>query len=73
MVKTKVYLPSGLKHDLSRLASSTGRSEAELIREAVAARVRASSRTRPHGSLFRSGDPNLSGRVDEALAGFGGV
>jgi plasmid stability protein len=69
--KTTVYLPDELKHALARIAAATGRSEADLIREALAELVRTSGRPRPRGGLFASGDPSLSGRVDEALAGFG--
>lgn len=71
MEKTTVYLPHELKRSLRRLAAATGRSEADLIREAVVARVRASDQPRPRGRLFSSGDSSLSGRADEALAGFG--
>lgn len=71
MTKTTVYLPDELKRDLERLAASSGRSEAQLIREAVAALTTTSARPRPHGGLFSSGEPLLSERVDEALAGFG--
>lgn len=71
MNKTTVYLPEELKRSLERLAVESGRSEAELIREAVATRVRAAGRPRPKGRLFASGDSTLSERVDDALAGFG--
>lgn len=69
--KTTVYLPDELKQSLRRLAATSGRSEADLIREAVAARVSSSGRPRPEGRLFRSGDPSLAEQVDEALDGFG--
>lgn len=35
MVKTTVYLPKELKEKLARLSASEGRSEAELIRDAL--------------------------------------
>jgi hypothetical protein len=69
--KTTVYLPEELKQSLRRLAAVSGRSEAELIREAVAAQVRALDQPRPRGQLFTSGDSSLAEHVDEALAGFG--
>jgi hypothetical protein len=69
--KTTVYLPEELKRSLQRMAATSGRSEAELIREAVATHVRAADHPRPRGGLFESGDRSLSGHVDEALAGFG--
>ncbi|HUY54469.1 MAG TPA: CopG family transcriptional regulator [Candidatus Nanopelagicaceae bacterium] len=71
MNKTTVYLPEDLKQSLRRMAAVTGRSEAELIREAVAAQVRVSDHPRPRGQLFTSGDSSLAEQADEALAGFG--
>lgn len=71
MEKTTVYLPVELKRSLSRLAAASGRSEAEIIRQAIAAQVQATQQTRPRGQLFSSGDSSLSERTDEALAGFG--
>ncbi len=71
MNKTTVYLPEELKQSLRRMAAASGRSEAELIREAVAAQVSASDQPRPRGQLFASGDPSLAEHADEALAGFG--
>ena len=71
MEKTTVYLPEDLKRALRRMASASGRSEADLIREAIAAQVRAADQPRPHGQLFASGDDSLAGRADEALVGFG--
>jgi hypothetical protein len=69
--KTTVYLPDDLKQALTRLASASGRSEADVIREAIAALARASERPRPRGGLFASGDPSLAEHAEEALAGFG--
>ena len=71
MNKTTVYLPEDLKQSLQRMAAVTGRSEAELIREAVAARVRVSDHPRPRGQLFTSGDSSFAEHAAEALAGFG--
>ena len=72
MNKTTVYLPDELKRSVTRMAAASGRSEAEVIRDAIAALARASDRPRrPRGGLFASGDPSLSVRVEEALAGFG--
>lgn len=71
MKKTTVYLPDELKQSLRRMAAVSGRSEAELIREAVAALTRVSDRPRPRGRLFASGDDSLAERAEEALAGFG--
>ena len=72
MLKTTVYLPEDLKRSVARLAATTGRSEAELIREAVAGLVANSERPRPRGGLFASDDPMLFGKnVDDAIEGFG--
>jgi len=71
MNKTTVYLPEDLKQSLRRMAAASGRSEAELIREAITAQVRASDQPRPRGQLFTSGDTSLAAHTDEALAGFG--
>ena len=71
MTKTTVYLPDELKRDLERLAASSGRSEAQLIRDAVAALAGSAATPRPRGQLFTGGDPTLSERADELLSGFG--
>ena len=71
MEKTTVYLPVELKRSLRRLAVASGRSEADLIRQAIAAQVHTTQQPRPRGQLFASGDSSLSERTDEALAGFG--
>ena len=71
MKKTTVYLPEDLKSALGRVAAERGRSEAELIREAVRELIRNSEPPRPRLPLFSSGDPTLAERVDEELAGFG--
>ncbi len=71
MNKTTVYLPEELKRSLRRMATASGRSEADLIREAIAAQVQAHARPRPQGQLFESGDPALAENAEEALAGFG--
>lgn len=71
MKKTTVYLPDDLKFALARVAAERGRSEAELIREAVRGLIRNSGMPRPRLPLFSSGDPTLAERVDEELRGFG--
>jgi plasmid stability protein len=71
MNKTTVYLPDDLKRSLRRMAAASGRSEADLIREAIFAQVHAHARPRPQGRLFESGDPALAENAEEALAGFG--
>jgi ribbon-helix-helix CopG family protein len=74
MKKTTVYLPEDLKFALGRLATERGRSEAELIREAIRDLVQDTEPPRPRLPLFSSGDPTLAERVDHfrALSGPGG-
>jgi plasmid stability protein len=71
MKKTTVYLPEDLKSALGRVAAQRGRSEAELIREAIKELVEGSEPPRPRLPLFSSDDPTLAERVDEELRGFG--
>ncbi len=71
MERTTVYLTERQKRALERSAKAEGRSEAELIREGidlVTSRLKVSE---PRLPLFESGQPDLSERVDEELAGFG--
>lgn len=65
-MKTTVYLPDDLKRALEVEAAASGRSEAEIIREAIAPRV---GSARPAAG-FLEGEP-MADRVDELLAGFG--
>jgi hypothetical protein len=71
MKKTTVYLSAELKAALERAAAAQGRSEADLIREAVRNLTQTLEPPRPKLPLFHSGDPTLAERVDEALEGFG--
>jgi hypothetical protein len=71
MIKTTVYLPEPLKRQLQRLAKRVGRSEAQLIRDAVERVVQEQPTPPPRLPLFTSNDPDLAERVDEALTGFG--
>ena len=71
MKKTTVYLPDELKAALER-AAARGRSEAELVREAVRELTQRLEPPRPRLPLFSSGDPTLAERVDAELReGFG--
>ncbi len=65
MEKTTVYLPAELKTALSRAARSTGRSEAELIREGVGLVTGTHRIAEPRLPLFESGQPDLAEHVDE--------
>jgi Arc/MetJ-type ribon-helix-helix transcriptional regulator len=73
MVKTTVYLSEDLKAALERAASEEHRSEADLIREAIRARVDRQVRARPRVPLVERslGDPTAAERVDDLLSGFG--
>lgn len=71
MIKTTIYLPEPLKRELKRLSKRLGRSEAQLVRDAIERLVEERPTPRPRLPLFASNDPTLAERVDEALAGFG--
>lgn len=75
MKKTTIYLPDELKAGLESAAAAVGRSEAELIREAVGDLVQRSQPPRPRLPLFSSSDPGLAQRIaehpEQELAGFG--
>jgi plasmid stability protein len=69
MQKTTVYLPDELKRRIEATAASEGRSEAEVIRRALALNV-PERRPRPRPGVIHSGSP-MAEQVDELLAGFG--
>lgn len=72
MKRTTIYLPDDLKAALERTAAAEGKSEAEIVRSAVAAATEENAYPAPTLPLFESGDPALAERVDEELAaGFG--
>lgn len=72
MRRTTIYLPDDLKRALERTAAAEGRSEAEVVRSAVATATSAHAYPRPRVPLFSSADPTLAERVDDELAdGFG--
>jgi len=73
MMKTTVYLPEDLKASLVRLAVEQGRSEAEIIREAIRGVVGDGPPPKPKIPLVAQalGDPTAAERVDELLDGFG--
>jgi len=71
MEKTTVYLPDDLKVALRRASRSTGRSEADLIREGIGLVTGTHRVAEPRLPLFESGKPDLAERVDELLDGFG--
>ena len=71
MTKTSVYLPADLKKALAHLARQRGRSEADLVREAVARITQEAASPAPRLPLFRSSGPSIAEDVDAALKGFG--
>ncbi|MFQ5741550.1 MAG: CopG family transcriptional regulator [Acidobacteriota bacterium] len=73
MVKSTVYLPEDLKRSLERMAAQEGRSEAEIIREAIRSSVEGRLRPRPRIPLTLRGlgDPSAASRADELLGDFG--
>lgn len=64
--KTTVYLPDALKAALAREAKRRGCSEAEVVRDALAAAVQ---RPRPRAGII-DGEP-FAADAGELLAGFG--
>lgn len=68
MVKTTIYLSEELKSAVADRARRDGRSEADVIRQAIAAAVQP-SRPKPKGGLY-SAEP-IADRTDELLKGFG--
>lgn len=72
MRRTTIYLPDDLKAALERTAAAEGRSEAEVVRTALATATATHTYPPPRLPLFESGDATLAERVDEELArGFG--
>ena len=68
MIKTTVYLEPEVALSIRQLAQIKGRSQAELIREALAAYSRRASRPRPKGiGRYRSGRSDVSERAEDLL------
>lgn len=71
MVKTTVYLEDSDKRSLERAARVLGKSEAELLRQALHDFLADALPPKPTMPLFASGDPSLAENLDEAMKGFG--
>lgn len=71
MTKTTVYLPEALKKALARVAAEQRRSEADLLREAVASLTAGAGSPAPRLPLFRAKGPSIARSIDKALEGFG--
>jgi len=68
MVKTTLYLEETTAHALEELASEEGRSEGEVIREALLVYKSRQTRPTPKGvGEYRSGRSDISERADELL------
>lgn len=77
VVRTTIYLPDDLKAALEARAEADGRTESEIIREALAEKLNGLGRTarQMQFGLFDSGTSSTSTDVDDVLAatGFGAV
>src|SRR5918996_4045400 len=62
MRRTTVYLPDDLEAALERTAAVHGKSEAEVVRGALAAATADHAHPRPQIPLFESADPTLAER-----------
>lgn len=73
MKRTTIYLPDELKKAIESAAKRDGRSEADVIRDALETSLRSSRAPRPRVPLTRKGlgDSSVARRVDELLEGFG--
>ena len=68
MVKTTLYLDSGVAIALRQLAAGQGRSQSELIREVLADYARRAKRPMPKGvGAYRSGRPDIGQRAKQLL------
>ena len=68
MVKTTVYLDTEIVLSLRRMAESEGRSQAELIRDALHQFTRGHKRPLPRGlGKYSSGESNVSERAKDIL------
>lgn len=72
MKKTTVYLEPWLDRDLRLIAEQEGKSKAEVIREALAARAMEVEQPRITAiGVSKEGPADLSQNVDRYLEGFG--
>ena len=68
MVRTTVYLDQEIALALRQLAARRGRSQAELIRDALASYTRRAVRPTPKGiGKYRSGEPDVAQRAKDIL------
>jgi metal-responsive CopG/Arc/MetJ family transcriptional regulator len=68
VVKITVSFDEAIVLSLRQLAQAQGRSQAELVRDAVMQYVRQANRPEPKGiGAYRSGRSGISGRAEELL------
>lgn len=68
--KTTVYLPDSTLVAIKQIAKTQNRSQADVIREALAEYVVTAERPAPRGiGAYRSGRKDISERAEELLAG----
>jgi hypothetical protein len=68
MVKRTVYLDRNTAERIRKLADSQGRSQAELIREALTSYARETARPKPAGvGRYRSGRSDVSRQAEKLL------
>jgi len=73
MKKTTIYLPDELKKRLENLARTSGRPEAQVIRDAISTAAAAATSPAPRIPLMKRGlgDPSIAENVDALLERFG--
>ena len=69
MHKTTLYLEDEVRERIARVAKETGRSQADVIRDAL--RLALMPRGKPRSIGLGRGGPDLADRADELLEGFG--
>ena len=73
MKKTTLYLPDDLKEKIAMIADSDGRSEAQVIRQALTVLVESRAPAKPRVPLpgVTLGDPTVAERAGDLMDGFG--
>lgn len=73
MKKTTLYLPDELKQRIESVAETEGRSEADVIRDAISCAVAAQRTPAPRIPLpgMKLGDPTIAERAGDLMDGFG--
>jgi hypothetical protein len=73
MRKTTIYLPDELKKRIEKVARTTGKAEAEVIRDAIDAATLVAGAPVPRIPLMDTGlgDPTIAENVDALLESFG--